>query len=293
MEQIAAVQPLIIGCLFAWSGGWKVFSPRAGRLAMQSAVGKLLPIPWMTKTVYLALGLGELGVAGTLLAVPPARWWAIRVATVFAVGFLVYLGVAWRIAPERPCACMGGQARRVSRSSRLRASLVLLMALFGWFSQTYWAAAINAAPQLIFLAGAEGWLLWLVSPEFGNVGTRIGKQLAMRLVRSLRYLRDPSCAHMSTNWAGVERDLRSTAVFRQLVPQVSHRSDAWSEGCWRFITFGMEVEGRLATAVFSVPALFDADAISASLVDDVDGVVLTRIASRSGDGPPARVASVL
>ncbi len=48
---------------------------------------------------HFSVGIGGIALAGALLAVPPARWWAIRTATVFAVGFLVYLGLAWRIAP--------------------------------------------------------------------------------------------------------------------------------------------------------------------------------------------------
>ncbi|HEX8035463.1 MAG TPA: MauE/DoxX family redox-associated membrane protein [Ktedonobacterales bacterium] len=293
MEQIAAIQPLVIGALFAWAGIWKVLSPQARGLVVQSALGKLLPIPWVARAAHLAVGIGEIIVAGALLAVPPARWWAVRAASVFAVGFFVYLGVAWRVAPERPCACMGGRTSRISRKSLARAATVLMMTLLGWLSTEYWGNAIVAAPLVILVVGAEVGVLWLLSPEFGDVGPRLGKQLALRLSRSSGRPLDPECSRVPLDWDTLERHLRGTALFRQLVPQTGNRSDAWSEGCWRFMTFGADFQGRVATAVFAVPALFDPHAVSASLVDDADGTVLERIASLRGDAPPATPASAL
>lgn len=293
MEQIAAIQSLVIGSLFAWAGIWKVFSPRARGLAVRSALGKLLPVQWVARAAHLSVGIGEIAVAGALLAVPPAHWWAIRMATVFSIGFLTYLGIAWRIAPDRPCACMGGRASKISRRSLARAAAMLMLALPGWSSPEYWGTAIFAAPQLILLVGAEFGALWLLSPEFGSSGPRLGKQLAKRLTRSTGYLLDPDCSRMSLDWDAFERHLRGTAVFRQLVPQSGSRTDAWSEGCWRFMTFGANFQDRLATAVFAAPAIFDSDAVSASLVDDVDGIILERIGSLRGDAPPASAASAL
>lgn len=293
MEQIAAIQSLVIGALFAWAGIWKVFSPRARSLAVQSALGKLLPIPWVATAAHLAVGIGEIGVAGALLAVPAARWWAIRAATVFAVGFLGYLGVAWRVAPERPCACMGGRASKISRKSLIRAASLLVMTLPGWLSTEYWGSAIVAAPLMLVVVAAEAGVLWLLSPEFGNVGPRLRKQLALRLSRPSGRLLDPECSRVPLDWETLERRLRGTTLFHQLVPQTGSRSDAWSEGCWRFMTFGADFQGRVATAVFAVPALFDPRAISASLVDDADGTVLRQIASLHGDEPPATPAIVL
>lgn len=286
MEQIGAIQSLVIGFLFAWSGIWKVFSPRARSLVQLSALGKLLPIPWVARAAHLSVGIGEIAIAGSLLAVPPAHWWAIRVATMFALGFLVYLGIAWRVAPERPCACMGGRASKISRRSLARAAVVLIITLLGWSSSDYWISAIIAAPQIILVVGAEVAALWLLSPEFGNIGPRVTKQLTVRLANSTRHLLDPDCSRTPPDWDLLERHLRGTVAFHQLVPHEGNRTDAWSEGCWRFMTFGRHVQDRLATAVFAVPAIFDPDAISASLVDDADGIILERIAPLRGDAPP-------
>ncbi len=287
MEHIAAIQCLIVGSLFAWSGSWKVFSPRARTLAEQSALGKLLPNRRLVGIAHFTVGIGEIALAGALLAVPPARWWAIRTATVFAVGFLVYLGLAWRIAPDRPCACMGGRATKISRRSLARAAALLIITLVGWSAPEFWVAAILAAPLVIIVIAGEMAGLWLLSPEFNRVGPRYGRRLAAMLSRSTRYLLDPGCSRMPLDWEQVERDLRGTFVFGQVAPHLDRRTDAWSEGCWRFITFGAHYQDRQATAVFAVPAIFDAEAISASLVDDEDGAVMVRLGSAHSRIPAA------
>jgi hypothetical protein len=279
MGHIAAVQALVAGILFAWAGGWKVLSPRATSLAWQSALGKLLPNRRIVSVAHISLGLSEIALAFVLVAVPPARDGAIRVATFFTICFLLYLGIAWRIAPERPCACMGGRAGKISRRSLARAGVLLIFTVVGWPAQEYWFAALRSAPLTLLVVAGELIGLWLLSPEFDRIGPRYGRWLAATLVRSVRQAVDPACSRMPLQWERVERDLRGTAIFGQLTPLLAARTDVWSEGCWRFMTFGALYLDRPATAVFAIPAVFDPGAISASLVDDENGSVVMRMGS--------------
>src|SRR5262249_39473585 len=161
----AAVQALVVGLLFGWAGIWKVGFPEARALAAKSALGKLLPTPQLAQRAHLAVGIGEITVAALLLT-PPAHEWAMRLATLFAVGFLGYLGLAWRVAPDKPCACMGGRKTKISRRSLARAVTVLGLTLLGWLARDYWAVALIAAPWTALVVVTEIAVLWLLSPEF-------------------------------------------------------------------------------------------------------------------------------
>ncbi len=266
IEHIVSVQALVVGLVFAWAGIWKVCFPQARALAARSALGKFLPKPGLAQAAYFTLGIAEICTA-TLLLLPPARSWAIRLATVFTLGFLGYLWLAWRVAPEKPCACLG-------------AGSLLMLTIIGWPAQEYWAAALFRAPWAALLIAAEMVALWLLSPEFGWVGMR----LAQRLTRAARLRLNPTCAGILLNWTDLERDLRQSPAFRELAPHLSAISDRWREGCWGYIAYRASYADRQATAVFSVPALFDSSEVSAAVVDDADNSILLRLTSAHSAG---------
>jgi len=281
VERIAAVQALVVGLLLGWAGLWKVVSPQARELATRSALGKLLTDPRQAQAAHLATGAGEIVVAALLL-LPPQRDWAMRIATLFALGFIGYLVLAWRIAPDRPCACMGGRISNISRRSVLRAVVLLALTLLGWGASEYWAGALVAAPWVVLAIGVELLGLWLLSPEFGWAGA----QLEKRLLRAARRRLDPTCARVALDWDELERRLRRTPHFLELALNLSALRDHWREECWAFFAYGATIEGRHATAVFAVPTLFDKHEVSVAVVDDSDNTTLLSFASASGVTPP-------
>lgn len=282
-ERIAAVQPLVVGLIFAWAGAWKVGSRDARQLALKSALGKILPTPRLTLAAHLAVGVGELAVA-LLLLISPWYWLGIRVATVFTLGFLGYLALAWRIAPDQPCACMGGRATQLSRRSVLRAFVLLALTLVGWGATEYWVSAILAAPWVALILATEVVLLWLLSPEFGWTGVRMER----RVIRAARLRLNPTCAGVPLDWDALEGKLRRTPPYQQLAPTLSAITDRWREGCWSFISFAARYEDRPATAVFAVPTLFDSGEVSAAVVDDDSSATVLRLPSARGVLPPGR-----
>lgn len=281
MERFAALQALVIGLLFAWAGFWKVAVPEARRLAVKSALGKILPTPRLTVAVHLLVGVGELAVAVLLLVTP---WYGpgMRVATVFTLGFLGYLALAWRIAPEKPCACMGGRATRISRRSVLRASVLFVLTLIGWGAREYWAGALLAVPWVAAILAVEVAALWLLSPEFGWPGARLER----RLLRVARQRLNPTCAEVPLDWDIMERNLRMTAPFQRLASSLSAITDHWREGCWSFMSYAASYEDRPATAVFAIPTRFNAHDVSAAVVDDGSNTIVLGLPSARGTLPP-------
>jgi hypothetical protein len=276
MERIAAAQALVIGMLFVWSGSWKVFVPRARKLAAESALRQFLGSRRSAQVAHLLIGAGEMAIAALLL-LPPERWWAMRLASGFAVGFLVYLIIARRVAPERICACMGGHAGKISRQSIARAGFVLVLTLIGWPAQTFWGSTIVAAPWTALVIVAEIFGLWLLSPEYSWKGP----QITTRLVHHAQMAVNPTCDGIDIDWDVLDIQVQRTVQFQTLATPVTTRLDHWRDGCWSYIAYHVDYEDQPATAVFAAPALFDARDVSAVVVNDADDTILLALASLS------------
>jgi hypothetical protein len=274
VSYIADVQALVLGAVFAWAGVWKVFSPQAHKLARQSALVKLLPGPGMAQAFHVAVGISEIIVA-VLLLLPPERWWATRLASALAVGFLAYLALVWKVAPEKPCACMGGRATQISRRSVARAGGILLLTALAWTARAYWGASLVVAPWLGLVILAELLALWVISPEFGSLGV----SLERRLVRAARLRLNPSCEGITLDWPRLETELQRTGHYSELARYISSPADRWREECVGFIAYHARFENQSATAVFTFPVLYDSAAVAAALVDDASHVVLQRLAA--------------
>jgi hypothetical protein len=274
VEHVIAVQALVIALTLGLAGTWKVAFPTARSLAKQSALAILLPSPRLVSPLYLALGTAEVFVAA-LLVLPPTHPWAMRLAAALSLGFLIYLVVAWRVAPERPCACLGGRATPISRRSLARAVALSMGALAGWSIREYWATAFVRAPWVAAIVCAELLGLWLLSPEYSWMGRRIARRVALTTLLRL----NPTCAGVTLNWQHLDQELRRTALFHQLAPFVSEHVDRWRDGCWCYFAFRAQYADRQATAVFAVPTLFDPDYVSTAVVDDTDHTVLLKLAA--------------
>lgn len=280
---LAAAQALVVALVFAWAGVWKVAFRRARAVAAQSALVRLLGGERQAVAAHLALGCAEIAVAGLLL-LPPARTLALGCATLLALGFLGYLVVAWRIAPEAPCACMGGRVTRISWRSLARAGVLLALGIGAWPAGEFWGAALASSPWLVPLLALELAGLWLLSPELGGKPVRSSRWV----MRTLRLRLDPACARVRLDIVSIERALQGTAPYRALQPVLNGpRTDAWREGCWDFVAYGAHYEQQAATVIFAAPALFNAREVSAAVVADVDNSVLLSVPSQSGALPPA------
>lgn len=276
LDRVAAVQVLVVGVLFAWAGAWKVFAPSARALAARSALANMVGGPQRALVAHLAVGIGELVVAALLL-LPPARPWAMWFATVFALGFVGYLALAYRIAPDKPCGCMGGNVTKISRRSVARAVALVAMTLLGWPAHTYWLAALAGAPWLLLLVAVEAFVLWLLSPEFGWAGVRFER----RLTRLVQQRVDPVCARVVLDWSELESRLIRTVTYRELfkVVEIRGTSDHWREDCSGYVAYESVYDGQPATTVFSFPVRFDSRDVAAAVVSAQDETIFLQLAS--------------
>jgi hypothetical protein len=286
LTRLADAQALVLGIIFAWAGIWKVVFPQARQLARKSALAKVLPTPDMAQAAHIAVGAIEIIVAALLLA-PPQRWWAARIATALAVGFLAYIALAWKVAPETSCACMGGRPTPLSRRALARAGAILLLTILAWPANAYWGAALLGAPWLALVIVAELLALWALSPEFGSLGVTLQR----RFVRAARLRLNPSCAGIALDWAHVENELRRTSQFNAFARYIVDPADQWREECAGFIAYNAVYRDQPATAIFTFPVLYDATEVSAALVDEASREVLARLPAARGNSLRGRVAA--
>jgi hypothetical protein len=271
--RIADAQALVLGVVLLWAGLWKVVSPQARELAKKSALAKLLPTSGMAQAAHIAVGASEILVAALLL-LPPHLSWEPYLASALAVGFLAYLALAWKVAPEKTCACMGGRPTRISKRSVARAGAILLLTLLAWPAQMYWGAALVASPWLGIVIVLELLGLWALSPEFGGPEAAFQR----RFVRLALLRLNPTCAGVALDWERVESDLRRTSQFNALARYTRGIADRWREDCAGFIAYKAVYEGQPATAIFTFPVRFEASEVTAALLDDASNEVLTRLA---------------
>jgi hypothetical protein len=285
LERIATVQAVVVGLLFAWAGAWKVAAPAARRSALKSALASIMGTSRRTLMAHFAEGVGELIVAALLL-VTPWFWAGMRAATVFTLGFLGYLTLARRIAPERPCACMGGRATQSSRRSIVRALLLFALTLVGWGASEQWIPALVAAPWLALLILAEVFVLWLLSPDLGAPRVKLARGRVRDLIQTARVRLNPACIGNRPDWDTAEQQLRHADPFQQLADSLSGVTDRWQEGCWSFIAYAARYQGHPATAVFAFPTRYDARDVSAAVVDDTNNATVISLPALRGARPP-------
>ena len=261
LESITAVQPLFLGLVLAWAGGYK-FTRRALVAAGDSALARLVGDRRLTLT-YRAVACVELATAAVLLA-PPAMRWELWLAVALAGGFLSYLGYTRIAAPTSSCGCMGSGAGRVGWRHFARAGLLLAAA-----AVAAWTGNGPITTLGLAVLGVELLVLLLLSPEshhaihlqFGRLKERLRphplaatKELAqIPLQATLERLYD------SPVYAANASLLRSDV------------QDYWDVDDWRILAFagrvGAEPAGTVVTVVFAVPAELAPERIRMSIVD--------------------------
>lgn len=224
----------------------------------------------MTQVVYRLVGTVEITV-GLLLLLPPHRWWEMRLATGLAAAFVVYLLFSIKAAPGRPCGCFGGREVAVSWRTLARAGLLLALTVIGWQARRFWFTAIVVNPWQLSLVAIEALLLVGLSPEFDWTRAR----LLASANHPSQVRAEADCETATVPLSETLQQLRRSAPFRALYRSLgSEPLDYWREGCWRFLCFEAEYEGRKATVVFAVPILWRPHRVRAAVVDETDGTVL-------------------
>lgn len=281
IEIVAGVQPLLVGAILLWAGMPKLLSSGVAETVGSSALTLLLNGEKRAVVTYRVTGIMEIGVAALLL-LPPFWKWEMGLAVALAGAFVAYLLYSHKVAPERPCGCLGGFGSEVAISWRglTRAGLLVLFGVLGLMAQSFWFAALAfGAPWSFGIIVLEMALLLILSPELDKVWTRYTRRALWRLrARRIDY------ASAEAPFEKTLRRLKGSEPFGTLSGILrSGPRDWWREGAWSFLSFDAEYEGSIATAVFAVPVREDPDWIRAAVVNEADGTILFSVGP-GGDG---------
>ncbi|HZE40634.1 MAG TPA: hypothetical protein VE172_17665, partial [Stackebrandtia sp.] len=139
-----------------------------------------------------------------------------------------------------------------------------------------WATAAAQRPLgAAVLVLAEAAALAAISPEFDRAWLIPLRRLRIAVFKPL----DGSAGDTPLE-ASVNR-LQFNDVYRHVAPLLrTDVRETWDDGDWRFICYGANVDGRVATAVFAV-SLGRGLTVKVAFVDDKTGQTLLRY-----DAPP-------
>lgn len=268
IQLTAGLQPLVVGAVLLWTGGYKLFGRTAADTAERSALAVLLGTPARASRAFPAIGVFELSV-GALVVLPPSRPAAAWASAGLAVGFLGYLGYARLAAPARPCGCAGAAAGALTWRSFGRAAVLLGAALAAAAAHQPWHQALAGAPLagLAVLAGQAA-LLGGLSPELDRWWLR-----PLRL--SWARLRQQQLASTGQDVPldATVHQLHHSEVYRQVAGLLrSDVQDTWDQGEWRLVSYGGVRDGRPATVVFAVPKRDQPDRIRVAVVEPAEPV---------------------
>jgi hypothetical protein len=260
--RIAELQPLFLGLVLAWAGGYKL-TARAAREAGTSTMARLVGQD-RVRTAYRLVGGAELIVA-TLLLMPPGTALEGWLAVAMTAGFVAYVGYARLAAPDSSCGCLSTQEGPVTWLGLARAGLLLAAALTATVARGPWHGMVAAAPVLAAtILGGELALFLLLSPELRRPVRRMVGWAQGRLVR--HPLADVTGSPLAAALAQLQRSpiyCANAALLRSDV------QDAWRAGAWHLVSYAGRVDDRPVTVVFAVPDDRDADPIRMSIVDDL------------------------
>ena len=270
LRPLADIQPLVLGVTLAWAGWAKTFSPRSTEILAKSAFPSLIRADMVAgRRAYFGVGAIEI-ILGSLLVIPPPLKTESLLAIGAAVGFLVYLALARRAAPDRPCGCLGTDTSRITWEDFARALLVLGTAVLSLNAQRFWLSAMMDDPWLFGVAGIELMVLTAI-PHRLIARTRLTKQQATG-----SDTRATDCATAGVSLAETLRQLRQSEAFHAVAARLvsSSPSDHWRDGCWRYLAFAATYEGQQAVAVFAVPTVWYPQMVRVVLLDNEDDVLL-------------------
>lgn len=264
---VLTLQPLVIGAVLLWSGGFKLLAPTAPIAAARSALRNLMGERRVVDA-YRAVGLVEVAVAAGLL-VPPS--WPIP-AAVLSVGFLGYLGYGRLAAPESSCGCSSARTTPIGWRNFANAGFLLLASVAAIPARESWAVTVGDRPVgALGVLLAEAAVVVTLNPDLDRYWLRPLRRLKVRLTHPLA---DAYSTEVPLE-ATVHR-LQLSEAYRRVARLLrSDVLDSWDEGEWRIVRYALSYKDQRASAVFAVPRTGDdPDAVRVAVVSDTDESVL-------------------
>ncbi|HYJ69434.1 MAG TPA: MauE/DoxX family redox-associated membrane protein [Nocardioidaceae bacterium] len=272
LDQVAALQPLLVGAVLMWTGSGKAFGRLAEARSKRSALPRLVG-EQRAYAAYRATGGVELVVAAALL-LPP--WWSADAlaADALATGFVGYLTYAKLAAPDASCGCLGSAALPVSWRSLARAGLLVAASASILVADEGWPAMVGDDP--VVTAGvlvAEFAVFVVVSPELDRRWLLPLRRAYVRLTHPLAAA-DPTVVPLAATVQQLERSPAYGAVAGALRSDIR---DHWDDGDWRFVCYTAEHGETEGLAVFAIPlGQYEPDAVRVAIVDEDTGTALYR-----------------
>jgi hypothetical protein len=222
------------------------------------------PIAICLCVTEFGLGIALILTAGPYrTGLPPTL---VRAATTLL--FLIAVGVLLELRERRPgagCGCFGELSVAPVGARTIARSVLLAVAAVATIGQAPLSMPTSgsAAGLRIGLLAAEFLLIAALSPEIGGAMSRLGYSEPCEIRR-----------------VSVERTLGSltgSAQWRRYAGAVvsAAPADIWREGCWRYVLYPGEVDGRSVDVVFAVYLRARRPQIRAAVLDAVTNEVLT------------------
>jgi hypothetical protein len=276
MELISSIQRLVIGVIFIWSGSWKVFIPGSLETAYSSALSVFIKNRIVLQILFRSLGTTET-LIGILLIIPPVFLWENYASSVFALGFIIYLFVSYKIAPNKPCGCIGSRGKQISWRTLCRAIYLWILSIIGWYSNIFWYPTLKLNYWLFLIIMLEGGIFVALSSEIDWLWIDI---LNFPLFRKLLLIfnRNIDCGNIQTSLPNMILSLKRSIVFKACSDIIqSELVEHWRDGCWYFLCYQAKYQDRKVLIVFSVPIQDNINAIRAAIVDDKDNSILLQV----------------
>jgi len=276
--------PLLAAMLLGGSGAKAFRMLRAWQVEAALGPGILFPLRLRRPIAVglcvteLALGVALVLTAGRDGAGLPAT--LARVST--AVLFLVAIGALVELRERRPgagCGCFGDLSVTPVGARTIARAVVLALAAIAIIGQEplRMPASAAAAGLRIGLLAAEFALIGALSPEIGEAMIRLGYSEPCE-VRRISVERTLAALAHSAPWR------RHAGLITSAAP-----ADIWREGCWRFVLYTGEADGRPVDVVFAVYLRVRRPQIRVAVLEEVAGEVLTDPPGRpreAQDPPP-------
>ena len=222
------------------------------------------PVAMFLCAVEMALGIGLIVTATPAGARVPAT--AVRVGA--AVLFLTAVGALVELRERRPdagCGCFGDLSitpvglRTIARSGLLAAAALATVGQPALHMPT----SSGAAELRIAIFALEVLVVAALSPEISEALVRLGYAEPCEVRR-----------------VSVDRTLASlggSAVWRRYgrLVTLDAPADIWREGCWRYVVYPGQAEGRTVELIFAVYLRSRRPQIRAAMLDAVTNEVLT------------------
>lgn len=281
---LAAAQAFLVAAVFVIAAASKLRPGSAQIAAAETPLARSVPADILA-SAWSALAVLELALASAVLLPVSSRIGLAASAALLAIftGYQVWIA---RVAPGAPCGCFGAKAgEAASRWTVIRAGSLAIVAAAGAAIGGTSGAGMSAVIGAVGLAGAEGLALASFSPS--------SRERALTLIRTRRFVRD--CATTRVPLEVTLAALRRSDSWQRWLPHLSAAwevRDHWRLGCWRFVSFDAQYQGRAAFAVFAARVLEKDPAVRVALVDVESDLVLASEGSAESVNAPARSAAL-